>query len=83
MRAAFLARIPGIDAATDRETALARLKPVHDALAASLGFPAPIVTAEQVHVAQDAHDQAVVREDRLPGQRPDQVGDEERGDDEQ
>jgi len=48
VRAAFLTRIPGIDVVADRETALARLKPAHDALIASLGFSAPVI-AEQVH----------------------------------
>lgn len=48
VRAAFLSRLPDIDVDADRETALARLKPAHDALIAQLGF-APPVTAEQVH----------------------------------
>jgi len=48
VRAAFLTRIPEIDVAADRETALARLKPAHDALVAALGFSAPIL-AEQIH----------------------------------
>jgi copper oxidase (laccase) domain-containing protein len=48
IHAAFLTRIPDVDVATDRETALARLKPRHDALVDSLGFSPP-ATAEQVH----------------------------------
>lgn len=48
VRAAFLTRIPGIDVETDRETALARLRPAHESLIQSLGFSAP-ATAEQVH----------------------------------
>jgi copper oxidase (laccase) domain-containing protein len=48
IRAAFLTRIPGIDVVTDRETALARLRPAHESLIESLGFRAP-ATAEQVH----------------------------------
>jgi copper oxidase (laccase) domain-containing protein len=48
VRAAFLRGVPGIDVDADRETALARLKPAHDAAIARLGF-APPVTAEQVH----------------------------------
>ncbi|MDD5198332.1 MAG: polyphenol oxidase family protein [Terrimicrobiaceae bacterium] len=48
VRAAFLTRIPAIDAAADRETALARLQPAHQALVSQLGF-APPIFAEQVH----------------------------------
>jgi copper oxidase (laccase) domain-containing protein len=48
IRAAFLARIPGVDVATDRETALARLRPEHEARIRALGLSAP-ATAEQVH----------------------------------
>ena len=48
VRAAFLARIPGVDVATDRETALTRLRPAHESLIQSLGFDKPS-TAEQVH----------------------------------
>jgi copper oxidase (laccase) domain-containing protein len=48
VRAAFLPRIPGIDVMADRETALARLAPVHAELIAGLGFPPPVL-AEQVH----------------------------------
>lgn len=47
-RAAFLTRVAGVDVVTDRETALARLKPRHDALIAELGFSRPAL-AEQVH----------------------------------
>lgn len=48
VRAAFLTRIAGIDVATDRETALTRLRPEHEPLIQSLGFSTP-ATAEQVH----------------------------------
>lgn len=53
VRAAFLARIPGIDVAVEREAALARLRPAHDALRAELGFSAPAFAA-QVHGADVA-----------------------------
>jgi copper oxidase (laccase) domain-containing protein len=48
VRAAFLTRLPDIDVVTDRETALARLRPAHESLIENLGFGPP-VTAEQVH----------------------------------
>jgi copper oxidase (laccase) domain-containing protein len=48
VRAAFLGRMPGIAVDADREATLVRLKPVHDAKLAALGF-APPITAEQVH----------------------------------
>lgn len=48
VRAAFLTRIPDIDVVTDRETALARLRPAHESLIQNLGFSTP-ATAEQVH----------------------------------
>ncbi|MGH8048022.1 MAG: polyphenol oxidase family protein [Chthoniobacterales bacterium] len=48
VRAAFLTRLSDVDVAVDRETALARLKPAHDALIAGLGFTTPAI-AEQVH----------------------------------
>jgi copper oxidase (laccase) domain-containing protein len=48
VRAALLARIPGVEVATDRETALARLRPAHESLIQTLGFSTP-ATAEQVH----------------------------------
>lgn len=48
LRSAFITRIPAIDVDAEREVALARLKPSHDALIAGLGFSPP-VTAEQVH----------------------------------
>lgn len=48
IRAAFIARIPGIDVATDRETALARLSERHASLAISMGFGSPAL-AEQIH----------------------------------
>ncbi len=63
-RAAFITRIPGVDVRTDRETALARLKPAHDDLLAESGF-SPIATAEQVHgnriatVATPSHSEGV------------------------
>ncbi|MBE2180718.1 MAG: laccase domain-containing protein [Chthoniobacterales bacterium] len=49
-RAAFVPRIPGVDVATDRETALARLAPAHRGILADRGFdPELLATAEQVH----------------------------------
>jgi copper oxidase (laccase) domain-containing protein len=48
VRAAFLTRVPGVNVDADRETALTRLKPVHDELIACLGFASPAI-AEQVH----------------------------------
>lgn len=48
VRAAFLTRIDGVDVAAERETALARLQPAHDALLAKLGFSRPAL-AGQVH----------------------------------
>lgn len=47
-RALFAGRAPGVDVATDRETALARLQTCHDAILAEGNF-APLATAEQVH----------------------------------
>ena len=50
VRAAFLARIHGVDVDTDRATALARLAAPHAALLAEAGFdPQNLATAEQVH----------------------------------
>jgi copper oxidase (laccase) domain-containing protein len=50
LRAAFIQRCPGIDVATDRERALARLRSVHRATADTLGFSGmPFIAAEQVH----------------------------------
>ncbi len=50
VRAAFLARIPGIDVDADRATALARLSAPHAALLRAGGFdPDQLATAEQVH----------------------------------
>jgi copper oxidase (laccase) domain-containing protein len=47
---AFLGRVPGIDVATDRQTALARLDGCHRAAMGALGLDGmPFVTAEQVH----------------------------------
>ncbi|HXA10395.1 MAG TPA: polyphenol oxidase family protein [Chthoniobacterales bacterium] len=50
VRHAFIGRIPGIDVATDRAEALARLDAAHRALRANLGFVGgAFATAEQVH----------------------------------
>lgn len=50
VRHAFLGRIPGIDVATDRVAALARLDAAHRALRAEIGLAEKyFVTAEQVH----------------------------------
>jgi polyphenol oxidase len=50
VRHAFIGRIPGIDVATDRTEALARLDAVHRAIRADLGFgEGAFATAEQVH----------------------------------
>lgn len=49
LRAAFLQRCPGIDVVTDRATAMDRLWAVHRKTAQSLGFPLPLVSAEQAH----------------------------------
>ena len=48
--------------------------------ATAVAKQAPVL-AEEVQRPQRVGDEAVVSEDRLPGQRPDQVGDEERRDD--
>ncbi|MDX2080952.1 MAG: polyphenol oxidase family protein [Terrimicrobiaceae bacterium] len=48
VKAVFIDRIPGVNVATDRETALALLTPYHDEILARQGF-APLSTAEQVH----------------------------------
>ncbi len=48
-RAAFISRVPGIDVATDRETALERLAPAHAAAREAAGFSPRMATAEQVH----------------------------------
>lgn len=46
----FVGRIPGVEVATDREAALARLAEVHQRLRGELGLGAmPFATAEQVH----------------------------------
>ncbi len=53
IRAAFLARVNGVDVDADRETVLARLAPVHEALRREAGFSdRPFITAEQVHGAK-------------------------------
>ena len=50
VRHAFIGRLPGIDVATDRAAALARLDATHRALRAELGFGETVfATAEQVH----------------------------------
>jgi hypothetical protein len=54
-RHAFLGKVPGVDVAADRETALARLAGAHHAAREALGMGAmPFVTAEQVHGAEVA-----------------------------
>lgn len=61
IRAAFIQRCPGIDVATDRETALARLWDVQRETANALGFQGmPFAIAEQIH----GH--AVTRVDNTP-----------------
>ena len=47
------------------------------------GGEQPPVVGHEPERLHDADDESVVREDVLPGQRPDQVRDEERGDDEE
>jgi hypothetical protein len=55
VRHAFLGRIPGIDVATDRTEALARLDATHRAIRIDLGLAqTAFVTAEQVHGNQIA-----------------------------
>lgn len=50
VRHGFIGRIPGIDVATDRAEALARLDAAHRAIRADLGFAeGAFATAEQVH----------------------------------
>ncbi len=52
VRAAFVPRIPGVDVATDRDEALARLAEPHADYLAAQGFAADrLATAEQVHGA--------------------------------
>lgn len=53
-RAAFVGRVPGIDVATDRETALRRLDPAHASAREAAGFSSRMATAEQVHGARAA-----------------------------
>ena len=49
---AFLERVPGISVDTDRDEAIHRLRPAHDAALAQLGFaPGSLRLAEQVHGA--------------------------------
>ena len=61
----FIGRIAGVDVATDRDTAMARLAPRHDQILRDFGIdPKLLATAEQVHGA----DVAVVHgPGRLPG----------------
>lgn len=55
VRHGFIGRIPGIDVATDRAEALARLDAAHRAFRAELGFgEESFVTAEQVHGSEVA-----------------------------
>lgn len=63
IRAAFIARLPGVDVDADRETALRRLAPKHEALLVHRGFAPALATAEQVH----GGDAAVARG---PGHHP-------------
>ncbi len=50
VRAAFIPRVPDVDVATDRETALERLAPRHEEILSHWGFaPGSMATAEQVH----------------------------------
>ncbi len=50
VRHGFVRRIPGLDVATDREEALARLETIHQSIRAEGGFAdGAFVTAEQVH----------------------------------
>jgi copper oxidase (laccase) domain-containing protein len=50
VRAAFIARLSGVDVDTDRATALERLAPLHAGLLRQSGFePSRLATAEQVH----------------------------------
>lgn len=50
VRAAFIPRIEGVDAATDRATALRRLAPAHGEILRRQGFvPESLATAQQVH----------------------------------
>lgn len=66
LRAAFIQRCHGIDVVTDRATAMSRLWAVHRETAKALGFPAQLVSAEQVH----GHKVAVVskpQDSPIPG----------------
>ncbi len=55
VRAAFIARIPGIDVDVDRAAALARLAPSHEEFLRRNGFdPTSLATAEQVHGGEAA-----------------------------
>lgn len=50
IKAAFVPRMPAVDVATDRTTALARLAPVHEEYLRARGFDMKrLATAEQVH----------------------------------
>ena len=55
VRHAFIGRIPGIDVATDRAEALARLDAAHRAIRTRIGFAeSSFFTAEQVHGSEIA-----------------------------
>lgn len=55
VEAIFIPRIVGIDTATDRETALSRLRSRHDQILARGGIdPAGLATAQQIHGAEVA-----------------------------
>ena len=65
VRHGFVGRIPGIDVATNRAEALARLDAAHRAIRADLGFAeGAFATAEQVHSNNIVVLDAPLREDR-------------------
>ena len=65
VRHAFIARVPGIDVATDRPEALARLDQAHRAVRQELGLARKsFVTAEQGHGAQSAVSDSALSEGR-------------------
>ncbi len=65
VRHAFLGRIPGIDVATDRAAALARLDAAHRALRGEVGLAGKsFATAEQVHGNKVAVIDSPLAEDR-------------------
>jgi copper oxidase (laccase) domain-containing protein len=68
VRQAFIGRVAGIDVATDRPQALARLEAAHQRIRAQLGFASPVfATAEQVHGARMAVIDQPLRADRCFG----------------